>query len=562
MSKYTENFPNLSTYDFDTIMCQLKQVCGADPSGMINAQFLSRPTTAKDIALLLHITYELFQSQIELQKQFVELYNFLKDYIENLDIQKYVDEWLDEKLNDGTIEDLLNSEVLNNIIHTTGEVVHNYPFTWRDDQYANYKDMIFSVMASYFVNEVNNLCVVGEPTGRTTPFFAKYNNGNTYMGLLGQGTFTYTDTEVYNGNTYPVLYCDCSGFVSLMTKGRKYTDSPYYHAFNGETNEQTLKSYAREIGTFWTDEYTFDFLNKIVTYWMADLLNNSGCPLHTLSTYSKEDGLKVNADELTYLQTGDILFNGNSELTDRYRGIHHCMIYVKSLDELQPYGIPYGVTFKALLKEEDDESYGYIIHCDADNGILKIETLYERMAQLGSNNAGSVEYMYYSHAVHTTFNSSKAYFKLSGVFHAYNDMYLTGRQNSAYNNAFATYMPYIDSSNGRIMANSLELPMLYLRRGRALKSGDDLNDKALEACNWFCDNSTIAAGVQNSPWNDRAYEIFQFGVLTDSEDISKSRYGVMMAFNQPGSTDEALMKVRTRGYEGVWSQWRDVLAPL
>lgn len=82
MSKYTENFPNLSTYDFDTIMCQLKQVCGADPSGMINAQFLSRPTTAKDIALLLHITYELFQSQIELQKQFVELYNFLKDYIE------------------------------------------------------------------------------------------------------------------------------------------------------------------------------------------------------------------------------------------------------------------------------------------------------------------------------------------------------------------------------------------------------------------------------------------------------------------------------------------------
>lgn len=108
MSKYTENFPNLSTYDFDTIMCQLRQVCGADPSGLINAQFLSRPTTAKDIALLLHITYELFQSQVELQKQFVELYTFVKDFFENLDLQKEVNEWLDQALSDGTLENIVN----------------------------------------------------------------------------------------------------------------------------------------------------------------------------------------------------------------------------------------------------------------------------------------------------------------------------------------------------------------------------------------------------------------------------------------------------------------------
>lgn len=103
MSKYTENFPNLSTYDFDTIMCQLRQVCGADPSGLINAQFLSRPTTAKDIALLLHITYQLFQSQVELQKQFVELYTFVKDFFENLDLQEEVNEWLDDALTSGKL---------------------------------------------------------------------------------------------------------------------------------------------------------------------------------------------------------------------------------------------------------------------------------------------------------------------------------------------------------------------------------------------------------------------------------------------------------------------------
>ena len=106
MSKYTENFPNLSTYDFDTIMCQLRQVCGADPSGMINAQFLSRPTTAKDIALLLHITYDLFQSQVELQKQFVELYTFVKDFFENLDLQEEVNNWLNSAYNSGKFIEL------------------------------------------------------------------------------------------------------------------------------------------------------------------------------------------------------------------------------------------------------------------------------------------------------------------------------------------------------------------------------------------------------------------------------------------------------------------------
>lgn len=111
MNNYTENFPNLSTYDFDKILCQLGQVCGGETSGLINAQFLSRPTTAKDIALLLHITYQLFQSQVELQEQFVELYNFVKDFFENLDLQEEVNAWLNEKLEDGTLTPILTNAI-------------------------------------------------------------------------------------------------------------------------------------------------------------------------------------------------------------------------------------------------------------------------------------------------------------------------------------------------------------------------------------------------------------------------------------------------------------------
>lgn len=112
MSKYTENFPNLSTYDFDTIMCQLKQVCGADPGGLINAQFLSRPTTAKDIAQLFYCTKYIMDGSINLQKQYVELYTFVKDFFTNLDLQEEVNAWLNQALEDGTLGDMI-STILN-----------------------------------------------------------------------------------------------------------------------------------------------------------------------------------------------------------------------------------------------------------------------------------------------------------------------------------------------------------------------------------------------------------------------------------------------------------------
>lgn len=109
MSKYTENFPNLSTYDFDTIMCQLKQVCGADTSGLINAQFLSRPTTAKDIAQLFYCTKYIMDGSINLQNQYVKLYTFVKDFFTNLDLQAEVDNWLNNAKENGTLEEIFGN---------------------------------------------------------------------------------------------------------------------------------------------------------------------------------------------------------------------------------------------------------------------------------------------------------------------------------------------------------------------------------------------------------------------------------------------------------------------
>ena len=543
----------LNNYNLDVILNQLNCWC-LQWRGKIATVFPSGMTQIEQIQELFTAVKNCCEAQVEVMEKFCELYKFVTDYLTNLNIQKYVNEWLDGKLKDGTLEDLLNATVLEDILKETGEIIHNYPFEWRGDLYKNFLDMVYSVAASYFVNCVNCLCVNGTPTGRNTPFFAKYNDGNTYVGLLGQGEFISTDKEIYNEVEYPVLYCDCSGFVSLLTKGRDYVNSPYYKAFNGETNQQTLIKSALEIGTYWDNEYTIDFLNKIVTYWMADILNNSGCPLHKLSTYDPSTKkLNVDESEFKFLKNGDILFSANAELTNRYRGIHHCMIYLKSLDDFNVYGEPYGVTFKALIGEDDNESYGYIIHCDGDNGILKIETLYKRMTQAARETG--VEYTYYSHAVHTVFNSSMANYKLNGMFNTYNNTFLIGRSGNSYGNSpnkntQAYYSPDDFSFNAYI----LRAPSITAGRGFALKNGDDLNDKSLEGGIYFSDSASISAGIQNSPWSEYPFQLYYMSRYLDGEN---SRYGVMLAFTVTGS-NPARMKVRTCGYNGVWSNWYNV----
>lgn len=127
MSNYTENFPNLSTYDFDTIMCQLKQVCGADTSGLINAQFLSRPTTAKDIAQLFYCTKYIMDGSVNLQNQYVELYNFVKDFFTNLDLQEEVNTVLERMMNDGTLSNLIKPIIMSTlpplVVDSTTEMI-------------------------------------------------------------------------------------------------------------------------------------------------------------------------------------------------------------------------------------------------------------------------------------------------------------------------------------------------------------------------------------------------------------------------------------------------------
>lgn len=85
-------------------------------------------------------------------------------------------------------------------------------------------------IASYLVREAGSDCV-SRPLG-TDMFSAVYNDtGRSYLHLFGQGSDPFTWNERTEGGFHK-LYCNCAGFLALITKGRDYLSSVYKKAFD------------------------------------------------------------------------------------------------------------------------------------------------------------------------------------------------------------------------------------------------------------------------------------------------------------------------------------------
>ena len=166
-----------------------------------------------------------------------------------------------------------------------------------------------------------------------------------------------------------------------------------------------------------------------------------------------------------------------------------------------------------------------------------------------------IEYTYYSHAVHTVFNSTKANYKLNGMFNTYNNTYLIGRSGGSYTNSpNSNTQAYYSPDDYSFNAYRLRGASITAGRGFTLKNGDDLNNKELEGGIYFSDNASISASIQNSPWSNYPYQLYYLSRLIDGDN---SRYGIMLAFALTGS-NPARMKIRTCGYNGIWTNWYEV----
>ncbi len=93
-----------------------------------------------------------------------------------------------------------------------------------------YLDDTVRCIASYLVREADCDCV--SRSVETDRFAAVYNDtGRSYLHLYNQGRDPFTWNERTLGG-YHKMYCNCSGFLALITKCRDFLSSPYKKAFD------------------------------------------------------------------------------------------------------------------------------------------------------------------------------------------------------------------------------------------------------------------------------------------------------------------------------------------
>lgn len=471
------------------------------------------------------------------KSKFNELKSYVDSYFDNLDVQEEINAKLDEMATNGVLAEILNNIYMSGILNV-GESFN----------YQAYKNSIFNAILSYLVAEYydgTNSSIV--PEAGYTPdskYYAVYRDGNTYMGVLGQGEFEYTDTK----DGLPVLYIDCSGFVSLITKNIPYDESVYKDAFDNvnTANYNPPPRKAQASGDSYSDMFTMDFSNRITTYYMAEICEGCGMPLKELGQYDSNTGtLTINEENVNALRTGDIIFFGNSGRS-RYKGIHHCAIYLKDLNEISEFAMNNGfrVTVKYIPKQgiDDNTEYGYIAHVDYNSAtdeanVIKIQTLYQRMFTSVEN---SIETTYGCRAFPAIGTSNKYNFKILGMFSYYDIRSYAGSvANTTYTEMVENYPPLAPYFKGNTIGAT---------RGEAVASGGDLNSLTNGV---YSVSGTNSNTVLNGPWKGVAYMVTMFGGL-------KNNYGVMVAYNYestfPGNSLK--MAYRVRHYSGAWSPWQ------
>ena len=82
--------------------------------GQIGTVYMDRDTLPKTVSQLFWIVKQILEANVEMQENFEELYKFVHDFFENLDLQEEVNNKIEEMIKDGTIKDILGDYILLN----------------------------------------------------------------------------------------------------------------------------------------------------------------------------------------------------------------------------------------------------------------------------------------------------------------------------------------------------------------------------------------------------------------------------------------------------------------
>lgn len=347
----------------------------------------------------------------------IEMFNQLKDYVDNyfknLDVQDEINNKLDDMAEDGTLE-----RIIGDYLGNLDGILQNMTPTIVDRE--GYKNMIRKNLVSYLVRNNFSDSMTGEAVNTDYSIVYKYLQGNNYMGLYGASTgFIRDDIQRVNGVDYKVAYFDCSSFTTLITRGVPFESSPYAYAFSHpNATDDELFPYGLE-NPDPDIPYTFDSLNNVKSDNFARIMNNSGNTLQHIITLPNGT---VNEDTVKKLETGDIIFMSRNTSIDNYKGIYHCGIFVKSLDELDAYATPYGITFKPI--DGVISNIGYIVEVWSQGSLPYKDILVIHSMEYWLTNivSGTIQSVYMCKGYANTNNSNKQLSLVTGMYRLYDSV--------------------------------------------------------------------------------------------------------------------------------------------
>ena len=214
----------MSDYNLKKVLCQLNQWCATNNISVQSVYDECHGMTLQELVhYLLGVVKEAVNQVVENTDNYQELYQFVHDYFNNLNVQQEVDNKLDEMYADGSLNSLINTDVYNRL---EGKIANKNDYLPLINTYNKFSYETVNTIIKKFLNKWNT-----DPYN-TKIFFA----GDSWC--AGQGATNNPDiTYVRNFVSGPLdgfhmsddeltnKYVDLIGNAMNIIYGMQYVDS-------------------------------------------------------------------------------------------------------------------------------------------------------------------------------------------------------------------------------------------------------------------------------------------------------------------------------------------------
>lgn len=217
-------------YDFSCVIGQLQAWCCSHAPLVQSVYDECKGTSlSEQVAYLFGVVRDVVKAQQCVDENFKTLYDFVKDFFENLDLQEEVNNWLEQALKDGTIESIFTKVVGWVTPESYGAKGDGVTNDFEAMQKAVNSGLCVILRNKYYIDGLINydhICMIGLPNSTIIPSYNEsgikplFECKTIYLkGITIQGTYLYqVNTNIYTQPLILVEDGDFSTFVDCTFK--------------------------------------------------------------------------------------------------------------------------------------------------------------------------------------------------------------------------------------------------------------------------------------------------------------------------------------------------------